>query len=71
MLIPTIGSVYPVPDAPVRYFPYIFLAYLVVGVGRVLWIKRRAPEHLRKIREELLAQRLPETATVHGQVVHD
>ena len=24
MLIPAVGSVYPVPDPPVRYFPYIF-----------------------------------------------
>jgi hypothetical protein len=71
MLIPTIGSVYPVPDAPVRYFPYIFLAYLAIGVGRVLWIRQRAPEHLRKIREELIAQHLPETTTVQGQVVHE
>ncbi|MEI9938474.1 MAG: APC family permease [Pseudomonadota bacterium] len=71
MLIPTIGSVYPVPDAPVRYFPYIFVVYLTIGVGRVLWIRQRAPEHLRKIREELIAQHLPETATVQGQVVHE
>ena len=37
MLIPAIGSVYPVPDPPVRYFPYIFLGYLLDrrGEGRV------------------------------------
>jgi hypothetical protein len=27
LLIPAIGAVYPVPPAPVSYFPYIFAAY--------------------------------------------
>lgn len=31
LLIPTIGSVYPVPAAPLRFFPYAFGLYLVVG----------------------------------------
>jgi amino acid transporter len=35
MIIPAIGSVYPVPPAPVSYFPYVFLAYVVSGVVRV------------------------------------
>jgi amino acid transporter len=52
MLIPAIGSVYPVPDPPVRYFPYIFLGYLVAGGARVAWLRMRAPERLRRIGEE-------------------
>jgi amino acid transporter len=36
MIIPAVGSVYPVPAAPVSYFPYIFLAYLVCGFMRIL-----------------------------------
>jgi amino acid transporter len=35
MIIPAIGSVYPVPSPPVNYFPYVFLAYLVCGFLRV------------------------------------
>jgi amino acid transporter len=35
LLVPTIGSVYPVPPAPVKYFPYMFAAYFIVGG---LWI---------------------------------
>src|SRR5262249_32094874 len=35
MIIPAVGSVYPVPPAPVSYFPYVFLAYVVSGVVRV------------------------------------
>ncbi len=38
LTIPTVGSVYPVPPAPVKYFPYLFLAYLIIGGS---WIKFR------------------------------
>jgi amino acid transporter len=34
MIIPAVGSVYPVPPAPANYFPYIFLAYLACGFIR-------------------------------------
>jgi amino acid transporter len=59
MLIPAIGSVYPVPDPPVRYFPYIFLGYLLIGGGRVAWLRFRAPDHLRRISEEIRTQHVP------------
>jgi amino acid transporter len=35
MIIPAVGSVYPVPPAPGNYFPYIFLGYLACGGIRV------------------------------------
>jgi amino acid transporter len=35
MIIPAVGSVYPVPPAPVSYFPYVFLAYLLCGGMRI------------------------------------
>lgn len=54
LLIPTIGSVYPVPPAPVKYFPYMFAAYFVVGgiwIGvqnqRLLIASRGFPEMAR------------------------
>ncbi len=56
MLIPAIGSVYPVPDPPVRYFPYIFLGYVAIGCARIAWMRMSAPERLRQIRQEVLAQ---------------
>jgi len=31
LLVPTIGSFVPVPPYPVRVFPYVFLAYMLVG----------------------------------------
>jgi amino acid transporter len=36
LLVPAVGSVYPVPPAPTNTFPYIFLAYFAVGVV-LLW----------------------------------
>jgi amino acid transporter len=56
MLIPAVGSVYPVPDPPVRYFPYIFLGYLIVGVARIAWMRQSVPDRLREIRQEVWAQ---------------
>jgi amino acid transporter len=32
MIVPIVGSFYPLPDPPIRYYPYIFAAYLAVGV---------------------------------------
>jgi hypothetical protein len=37
------GSVYPIPDAPVLYFPYLLLAYLAIGAGWILSIRLRKP----------------------------
>jgi hypothetical protein len=31
LLVPTIGSFYPVPSPPVLYFPYAFLVYFALG----------------------------------------
>jgi amino acid transporter len=64
MLIPLVGSVYPVPDPPVRYFPYIFAGYLAIGGGRVAWLRMRAPERLRRIHQEVQTQHVPATLTV-------
>ena len=36
LIIPAVGSVYPVPPPPTNYFPYIFVAYFVLGVA-LLW----------------------------------
>jgi amino acid transporter len=59
MLIPAVGSVYPVPDPPVRYFPYIFLGYLLIGGGRIAWLRMRAPDRLHQIRQEIQTQHVP------------
>ena len=50
MVIPAIGSVYPIPDPPVKYFPYIFLGYLLIGALRVLSLR---PSRVREIKEQI------------------
>jgi amino acid transporter len=35
MVIPAVGSVYPVPPAPGNYFPYIFLGYVFLAFLRI------------------------------------
>jgi amino acid transporter len=61
MLIPAVGSVYPVPDPPVRYFPYVFAAYLLLGVARVLWLRMSAPDRIVRISQEIHSQHLSES----------
>jgi amino acid transporter len=41
LMVPTIGSVYPVPPAPVKYFPYMFAAYFIVGGIWIAYQNRR------------------------------
>lgn len=41
LAIPTIGSVYPVPAAPVNYFPYAFLVYFIAGGIWIAYQNRR------------------------------
>jgi len=53
LLIPAVGSVYPVPGAPVVYFPYLFLAYLGVGATWIITFHRRVPAAGTRIRQEL------------------
>ena len=53
LLIPIVGSVYPVPSAPVNYFPYAFAAYLWFGILRVMGMQHQKPERVVEIREEV------------------
>jgi amino acid transporter len=53
LAIPAIGSVYPVPAAPVNAFPYWFLAYLGVGLAWILILHRRRPAAADTIRDDL------------------
>jgi hypothetical protein len=53
LLIPTVGSVYPVPAAPVMYFPYLYLVYLLVGIAWVSVFRRRKPAAIGEIHQDL------------------
>jgi amino acid transporter len=62
MLIPIVGSVWPVPSPPVNYFPYAFVAYLWFGILRVMGMRHQKPERVIEVREEV--QKLHSPATV-------
>lgn len=53
LLIPIVGSVYPVPAAPVNYFPYAFGAYLWFGILRVMGMRHQKPERVNEISAEV------------------
>ncbi len=45
LAVPTVGSFYPVPPFPVNIFPYIFLAWMLVG-GTWLFVLSRRRQHV-------------------------
>ncbi len=53
LLVPTVGSFYPAPPWPVNLFPYLFLAYMVIGGGWLFVINRREPGTLLAIQSGL------------------
>jgi len=53
LLVPTIGSFYPVPPFPVDIFPYIFVAYMAVGGGWLFILSRRRRGILSEIEDDL------------------
>ena len=55
MIIPAVGSVYPVPAAPVSYFPYIFVVYVICGFVRVGIMQghRSSADRLREVSQEI------------------
>jgi len=53
MLVPVVGSVYPVPAAPFNVFPYLFLVYLAVGGGWFLMLRLHSPEIIENMEQEL------------------
>ncbi|MGO9605057.1 MAG: APC family permease [Candidatus Binataceae bacterium] len=52
LMVPAVGSVYPVPSWPVNIFPYIFLGYLAIGFGWFM-ILRRKPDFVDSIRHRV------------------
>jgi amino acid transporter len=53
LLVPTIGSFYPVPPFPLDIFPYIFAAYMAVGGGWLFVLSRRQRGILAEIETHL------------------
>jgi amino acid transporter len=59
MVLSLVGSVYPVPAAPYNYFPYAFLAYMVIGLLWYLYMKQRRPQILLGIEHDLESAVIP------------
>jgi amino acid transporter len=55
LLVPTVGSFYPVPPFPVNVFPYIFAAYIVVGGTWLFIVSRRRRGILAEIEADMEA----------------
>ena len=53
LMIPAVGSVVPIPDPPVNYFPYAYLIYLAIGIAWILAFRVRKPSALGQIRQDL------------------
>jgi amino acid transporter len=53
LLVPAVGSVYPVPSWPVNIFPYIFLAYLAIGLGWFMLLRKR-PDFVKSIKSRIV-----------------
>ncbi len=53
LAIPAVGSVYPIPDPPVTYFPYLFLVYMAVGIVWIFAFYRRSPAATAAISQDL------------------
>ena len=51
--MPAVGSVYPVPPAPVSYFPYVFLGYFLIGLAWFLTLRKRSPGTVEEIEREI------------------
>jgi amino acid transporter len=54
LIVPIVGTVYPVPAFPMNYFPYIFIAYVVAGI---VLVSARSRSHaeiegIRRVLEE-------------------
>jgi hypothetical protein len=48
-----VGSVYPVPAAPVNTIPYVFAAYLFFGYARVMAMQHQSGKRLEEIHDEV------------------
>jgi amino acid transporter len=52
LIVPIVGTVWPVPPFPSNYFPYIFGAYMVAGVV-VIFMRSRSTTEMAQVRKVL------------------
>jgi amino acid transporter len=68
LMVPTIGSFYPLPPYPVRLFPYIFVAWMLTGAVWLYVVSRRRPGILSDIEVDLERGPEPEEVVID---IHD
>ena len=61
LLVPLVGSVYPVPSWPVNVFPYIFGAYLLIGIAWIFSVHKRTPGYSAEVTRRVYSD--------HGQAI--
>lgn len=59
LLVPAVGSVYPVPAPPVNLFPYICAAYFLAGLA-IFVVRRKAAKAI----PHLVPERMVEEAAL-------
>ncbi len=59
MVVALVGSVYPVPDYPNNVWPYLFIAYMLVGLAWFFVLKARVPQTLLGIEHDLETVQIP------------
>ena len=66
LMVPAVGSVYPVPSWPVNIFPYIFLGYLAIGITWFMVLRGKG-DFINRVKEgiHLEHSREPITLTLH------
>jgi amino acid transporter len=56
LVIATVGSVYPVPAAPLNTVPYVFLALLAIGLARFVYVRMKRPQIISAIQADLVKE---------------
>ncbi len=67
LLVPTVGSFYPMPAFPVNIFPYIFLTYMIIG-GVWLFIASRLRKGILTEIEEDMEKMLQTSKEASGSI---
>ena len=56
LVIATVGSIYPVPAAPLNTVPYVFLILLAVGLVRFVYVRLTKPDIIAAIQADLVQE---------------
>jgi amino acid transporter len=52
LMIPAVGSIYPLPAAPMSYLPFIFVGLLAIGTLWFLYLRASQPPRFRTVQDD-------------------